>query len=431
MSSFGRKNPESVVRNDPQSTVERNIAPTKRINEPVPFKRLNEADVFDLASQFIASNPNIYPELTPDGGLCNSFIGTSSSNWEQNMNSHSGYNSNESWESFNNSHHFISNKTFSSSSDILRYLESHPNFQRLPKSLWPVIVAGILSGLLIIVGGVLIVYSGGAATPGVVAAEQSILAAFLLPSVCLSVGITGMQYTLQNIDNFEWSEFGKACALSGGMTILTFGAGYGAGYLAGAALAGKVAISSFNLKVVQMAAGALAGSGTRVGTRLVISFIDGKAVTATELVMDGVVGAIEGGFAGFLAIRQFEVKHLTYLTELEQAAILRNVDRLNEAALNFGNAGLRYEEVIEFVENVFFRQGPDLNNFAIVFGDHSHGLLHTLIQHPDLMRYLGYADHATVVMALKNTVAAEQVAMRQAAIALIPKKDIAQMAGII
>lgn len=61
----------------------------------------------------------------------------------------------------------LSSEKFQSSDDILEYLRSHPDFQRMPPGILQAILAAILSGLLIIGGVALLVVSGGASTPGI------------------------------------------------------------------------------------------------------------------------------------------------------------------------------------------------------------------------------------------------------------------------
>lgn len=354
-----------------------------------------------------------------------------------------------------NSAYYLSSANFESSSDILEYLRSHPDFQRLPKSLLDVIIAGILSGLIAIVGGVLIILSAGAATPGVIAAEQSVLVAFLLPSVLVSVGAAGLQYCIANGRDFQWSQFAKECALAGGLTVLTFGAGYGAGSLAGVALVGKVSLSAFNLKVIQCAAGALAGSGVRVGSRIVISSIDGKPLCVTELVLEGVVGAVEGGFAGFLAAKKFSVRHIHALDEAQKAQLVGPAN----AAAGPVPPGPRPavhmpdHQVLEVVDDVLLpadlqpvgRNAAQLPRDSLTIaigyqiegapiavhgaggaaGAPGLGLQHMLARHPDMAGLLG---HPEVTQSLVAAAARNGNVVPNAAISAIPTDTLTAMA---
>lgn len=72
-----------------------------------------------------------------------------------------------------------------------------------------------------------------------------------------------------------------------GLTLITFGAGYGAGYLSGLALMSSTQLTSTSIKALGAVAGALAGSGVRTGAYFIINEIEGKKFEVLTLVLEG------------------------------------------------------------------------------------------------------------------------------------------------
>jgi hypothetical protein len=441
MSSSNKRSTTEVIR---KSVYRERTVPASREIPSITRNGTKEPQ-FDLADKFMAQNPTIYSELTPEGGLSNSFIGNSSANWGQSMNSHSGFESNKtSWEISDSSNHFISNKTFSSSSDILRYLQSHPNFQHLPKDMLSVIAAGILSGLVLIVGGVLIVYSWGTATPEVVLGVQTILATVLFPSVVSSVGFSGLLYTVQHIDNFEWGEFGTACAIAGGMTILTFGVGYGAGHLSGVAIAGtRFASSTLGLKIVSMAAGAIASATTRIGVNIVISLINDQVITVVKLIIDGVVGAYSGAKAGLLAVRQFMLTTMSRVgtegvatpTATDGSTFVLTPDVSPSSVISLSNIPVEgvnnisratsFVDSLLRVSNSNNSSGIGLSqhsSFASILSNETGVLQQEILEHPEFLSQIGYSELGLKLSTMSFT-------SRAAAVITIPPSDLNQIAS--
>ncbi|CAF3354441.1 unnamed protein product [Rotaria socialis] len=166
----------------------------------------------------------------------------------------------------------LSSQQFKSSDDILRYLKLHPDFQRMPPSQLQPILAAILSGLIFIGGVALIVVSGGTATPGIILSTSLLI------------------------------EFAKRNAVSAGLTIITFGAGYGAGNLMGIVLVGT-GLTETSIQTLGTITGAIVGSGIRTGSYCVLTKIEGTPIETLQLVLEGVGGAIAGRFAGYLCVK--------------------------------------------------------------------------------------------------------------------------------
>jgi hypothetical protein len=339
----------------------------------------------DLTRPSNAADSGVFFPARAPGGGSSEYIGNST-----NVVRHSS----ESWSSgseiITSSSDIItsSSEIFKSSDDILEYLRSHPDFQKMPPSSLDAIIAAILSGLAIVGGVAISVLTAGAATPLTIVSSSFLVGA----------GVTGMQNAVRGAVNrdFSWGDFGTEIAIQGGLTLVTFGAGYGAGNLAGIALAGKV--SDATLKVVGGAAGALAGAGVRTGTHIVINRVQGKPITVVELVLDGVFGAIEGAMAGFLAVNKFVVHPLANqpadpvanqppgLTEEQIATLARNLGHTPEDV----------HEILGFVQTLnedfklallrgFWGRGE--------VGEGAFSFMHILTRHSDVFTRLGFTAH--------------------------------------
>lgn len=125
-------------------------------------------------------------------------------------------------------------------------------------------------------------------------------------SLLIGGGIAGGQNAISGIihENFSWADFAKTIAINSVLTLITFGSGYAAGGLSGLALRGTN-LTERAIKTIGTISGALVGSGARTGTYLVITRVEDKPVEAIELVLEGVMGAVEGGFAGYLGAKAF------------------------------------------------------------------------------------------------------------------------------
>jgi hypothetical protein len=219
-----------------------------------------------------------------------------------------------------------SSQNFSSSNDILLYLKTHPHFVRgqLADKTFDAILAAITSGLSITGGVVLAIVSGGTTSPGII----------LCSSLLISTGVSGGQNAISGLinNNFSWTDWAIKTATSGGVTLLTFGGGFLAGNITGMALMGK-GLSETCIKTMGACAGAFAGAGIRTGTYVIINQIEGKDVEMLQLILEGVSGAISGGFAGYLgakcAILTQPIIPLDELNRLNQIGNLDKKDALN------------------------------------------------------------------------------------------------------
>ena len=149
-----------------------------------------------------------------------------------------------------------STENFKSSDDILSYLRSHPDFQHMPPSQLEPILAAILSGLLVVGGVIIIVVSGGTSAPGII----------LATSLVICTGLSGVGTAISGTinRNFSWAEFATKSAITARLTLITFGAGFGAGSLTGLALVGHLTETA--IKTL----GTVAGAGIRTGAYCVI-----------------------------------------------------------------------------------------------------------------------------------------------------------------
>ena len=87
------------------------------------------------------------------------------------------------------------------------------------------------------------------------------------------------------------------------------------------------------IKTIGACAGAFAGAGIRTGTYVFINHMEAKEVQILQLILEGVSGAISGGFAGYLgakcAILTQPIISLDELNRLSQIGNLDKKDALN------------------------------------------------------------------------------------------------------
>lgn len=208
----------------------------------------------------------------------------------------------------------LSSNSFESSSDIIKLLKEHPNFARakfsgLSAERLNAIAAAILSGLALAGGVALIVISWGAvAGPGIV----------LATSMLIGTGTGGITSSVRGIitNDFSWQEWSKRTASSALLTLLTFGAGYGAGNLAGMALVGT--LTEVQVKTVGSLAGALVGGSTRPAVYTLISKIEDRPLEAFNLIIESAQGILGGAYAGFVGAR-------TAIINYEKACTLKHI----------------------------------------------------------------------------------------------------------
>lgn len=225
-----------------------------------------------------------------------------------------------------------------------------------------------------VAGGVvaLFVVSGGSATPVI-----------LGTSLLIGAGITGGQNAISGIihKNFSLEDFAKTIATNSVLTLITFGSGYAAGGLSGLALRGTN-LTERTIKTIGTISGALVSSGARTGTYLVITRVEDKPVEAMELVLEGVMGAVEGGFAGYLGAKAFPkplLDPLKYMdadgrpfrTLFDQQTV---IEILPHPDIGYDLGLIRGWQMIN----------PD---GKLVGGA---GLVHILSKHPDVVELLGF-----------------------------------------
>ena len=120
------------------------------------------------------------------------------------------------------------------------------------------------SALLSVGGVALIILTAGAAAPGV----GSSLAATLGPAVGMTVVSTGVSSSASAVvstvnGDFEMLDWAKEFSITAGTSIITLGAGAGAGGITGIALTSRTLLSGSAIKALASAAGALTGESTR------------------------------------------------------------------------------------------------------------------------------------------------------------------------
>jgi len=259
-----------------------------------------------------------------------------------------------------------STEIFKSSDDILRFIKSHPDFRKMDVDKIPIIInailAAIASGALLAGGIALTIITWGTASPIIICST----------SLLIGTGMTGLSNAISGAINynFQWSDWGKGVVISSGLHLLTFGAGFGAGSLAGIALLGT-SLSNTSIMAIGCVSGALAGSGVRTGSYLIITKLEGKPISAIKIAFEGVSGAITGAMAGFLGIKAEMVK---FTNNLE----VKNV---------FKNGHYLYEYV----------KLDDVGHVGLIAGKHTaehsgYGLVHILNQHPDVGQALGFTS---------------------------------------
>lgn len=257
-----------------------------------------------------------------------------------------------------------STEIFKSSDDILRYIRSHPDFRQMDVDTISIVVnavlAAIASGALLAGGIALTIITWGTASPVILCST----------SLLIGTGMTGLSNAISGTINynFQWSDWGKAVVMSSGLHLLTFGAAFGAGSLAGIALLG-VSLSNTSIKVIGCVAGSLVGSGVRTGSYLIITKLEGKQISAIKIAFEGVSGGITGAMAGFLGVKAEMVKFTNNLQ-------VKNV---------FKNGHYLYEYV----------KLDDVGHVGFIAGKHTashsgYGLVHILNQHPDVGQALGF-----------------------------------------
>lgn len=265
-----------------------------------------------------------------------------------------------------------STEIFKSSDDILRYIRSHPDFRQVDVETISIVVnavlAAIASGALLAGGIALTIITWGTASPVILCST----------SLLIGTGMTGLSNAISGTINynFQWSDWGKAVVMSSGLHLLTFGASFGVGSLAGIALLGA-SLSNTSIKVIGCVAGSLVGSGVRTGSYLIITKLEGKQISAIKIAFESVSGGITGAMAGFLGVKAEMVK----FTKAEMVKFTNNLQVKNV----FKNGHYLYEYV----------KLDDVGHVGLIAGKHTanhsgYGLVHILNQHPDVGQALGF-----------------------------------------
>lgn len=154
------------------------------------------------------------------------------------------------------------------------------------------IVAAIGSTLIAVGGIALIVLSVGTLTP----------------AIGMAVVGTGISSTTSAIistaqGQFVMLDWARDFSINAGTSFITFGAGFGTGGLAGIALTSTTKLSGSAIKAIATAAGSLSGAGVRTGTHAVIVSAKNEKLEIVSLVLEGVIGGIEGGAGAHLAAK--------------------------------------------------------------------------------------------------------------------------------
>ena len=103
----------------------------------------------------------------------------------------------------------------------------------------------------------MIAVSGGTLAPAVGAMQMSLIGTGML-GTGISGGVSGITATAQ--DKFVMLDWLQDFSISAGTSIITLGAGYGAGAIAGAALTSSTALSETTITALATATGGFAGA---------------------------------------------------------------------------------------------------------------------------------------------------------------------------
>ncbi|CAF0797055.1 unnamed protein product [Brachionus calyciflorus] len=158
--------------------------------------------------------------------------------------------------------------------------------------------------------------------------------------------------------------------ISGGLHLLTFGTGFLAGSVAGLALTGH-GLSNDAIMAIGTVAGSIAGAGVRTGAYIIITEIEGKPISAINLILEGTSGVFTGGLAGFLGAKAEIVKF--------------NYNLIVKNTIKNGHYVYKYFDL------------ESKGNIALISGKHTadhsgYGLIHILSQHPDVGNALGFSN---------------------------------------
>jgi hypothetical protein len=190
-----------------------------------------------------------------------------------------------------------SSNNFDHSARILTLLATHPDFVRVPHDQQEFVskaIAFVVSTTLFAGGVYVIVVTWGAATPGQV----------LLIGTLMSAGSAGLTAATQ--PDFTWSNYAFRVGTSVTLSLITFGAGYGAGSCVGWAFQSS-GLSEATIQTLACFAGGLSGAVIRSGTYYVIMRIAGQRVTTVQLLVEGALGALTGAQAGLLGVQGYPV----------------------------------------------------------------------------------------------------------------------------
>jgi len=101
-------------------------------------------------------------------------------------------------------------------------------------------------------------------------------------------------------DNFSWGRFATDVGVASGTALLTFGAGYSAGYYNGIALRNATNLSVDQIKLCSALSGAVAGAVSGASKVLLVGKFKGKKVDPFQIVFGAGAGAWTGACAGYL-----------------------------------------------------------------------------------------------------------------------------------
>lgn len=183
-----------------------------------------------------------------------------------------------------------------SSRDLVNLMLERPDLFMLTKPDEAGLVAtAILSGF-VAVGSVTVIFLTGPAMGATAALVYGTLS---------SVGITALTESTSGLinGNFSWHSFTSEVLISAGVTMLTFGAGFGTGRYLGLALKTFSTLSAVQIKAVASIAGAVVGAAVKD----VCYVIKCDGIDPIAFVLEGLSGALIGGMAAYLAVNQLKI----------------------------------------------------------------------------------------------------------------------------
>lgn len=254
------------------------------------------------------------------------------------------------------------------------------------------ILVSIGSALLAVGGVALVILSSGAAAP-------------LVGMGLIGIGVPGSTTAIISTaqDQFAMLDWLQDFSINAGTTIVTLGAGFGAGALAGIALTSATQLSTSTITALATATGSLAGAGVRSGSYVIVVTANGEPIEAVDIAIEGVTGLLEGAGAAILA-----TKVVLKPTSPRYSMVAQEGDDLDELTIDFilgqGRPGQEPVKSIHVFDRSgshvrdidLYHQRTGVNNAARhgeIVGPHSHN--YRAVYNPRANRFQYQRGHTT------------------------------------